>query len=451
MVDGQAAYFRGKTLAIGFGVTVAMWVLGYISLMQPGRIVGEGLFILTAGCLVAGGFIAGRGRGPNESPWWAGLKVALVSATLNMLLIGGLIGSLSGGDSPRQRALRALMWTGGMYLASAALAIIGSIAGAARTARRGSQELVPPPRNWFNAFTCVAAVTVFLLLITGGLVTGLEAGLAVPDWPNSFGHNMLLYPLGEMISQASLEHGVHYEHVHRLYGMLVGVTAITVAISLFIFEDRPWLKALGIVFLLMVCAQGVVGGTRVTETSRTLAIIHGMFGQIVFATIVAIAAFTSTTWKSDLRPMITRSASSDRGLSALLPFLLIVQLALGALYRHLRRELKNPPEPLHLLYTHMVVALLVTVLILIVAGRAWSVHRDRPVLPVLGKVVLCLVGGQLMLGVSATIAVWARSAEAPVPVIEVVVTTAHQATGALLLAMATLMMLWTRRLLKPEK
>ena len=44
----------------------------------------------------------------------------------------------------------------------------------------------------------VIVKTVFILLVTGGLVTGLESGLAVPDWPNSFGHNMLLYPISEM-------------------------------------------------------------------------------------------------------------------------------------------------------------------------------------------------------------------------------------------------------------
>jgi cytochrome c oxidase assembly protein subunit 15 len=69
-------------------------------------------------------------------------------------------------------------------------------------------------------------------LITGGLVTGLKAGLAVPDWPTSYGHNMLLYPLAEMSG------GKYVEHAHRLYGMLVGVTAITVAVSLFFFDQR---------------------------------------------------------------------------------------------------------------------------------------------------------------------------------------------------------------------
>ena len=76
-------------------------------------------------------------------------------------------------------------------------------------------------------FTAVHAnVTVaatFLLVVAGGLVTSNEAGLAVVDWPNSFGYNMFLYPLAKMTG------GIYYEHAHRLYGSLVGLTTIVLA------------------------------------------------------------------------------------------------------------------------------------------------------------------------------------------------------------------------------
>ncbi|MCI0677046.1 MAG: COX15/CtaA family protein [Phycisphaerales bacterium] len=444
---------QGMVLAIGFAVTVAMWAITYIALMSPGLAVGEVLFGLTLGCLVAGGYVVGR---QVESPTRAakvGAMVGLLSATLNLLLIGSVLREKAG----QQRAGTALVWVASLYACSVGFASLGAWIGASHARRRGA---VPPPeRNWFFAFTCVAAATVFLLLITGGLVTGLEAGLAVPDWPNSFGHNMLLYPLSQMVG------GVYYEHAHRLYGMLVGVTAITLTVAMFIFDQRGWLRALAAGYLFMVCFQGVLGGTRVTETSRTLAIVHGVFGQIVFATIASIAALSSTTWKQfgteSSRANLVRSDSPgnsianawkfDRSLSTTLVVMLVVQLALGALYRHLRREWDLGPEPVHVLYTHILVALGLLLVAIAAGGRAWGMHRDQPVLPALGRWILLLVAAQVVLGVVAMIVVWSGASGHQNLLVEVIVTTLHQATGALLLAMATLLLLWTRRILPTQR
>ena len=65
-----------------------------------------------------------------------------------------------------------------------------------------------------------------MLISSGGLVTGFRAGMAVPDWPNTFGHNMFLFPFTKMTG------GVFYEHAHRLLGSLVGLTALVLAILL---------------------------------------------------------------------------------------------------------------------------------------------------------------------------------------------------------------------------
>jgi cytochrome c oxidase assembly protein subunit 15 len=386
--------------------------------------VGELLFALTLGCIVIGGIVAGRNTRADEAGWSAGLKVGLTTGIINLLLIGSLAGGRIGHDHMGTLA----MWSIGNVLGSAVLGAIGGAIGGAGGQRTSSA------RPWFFRFTCVAAFTVFLLLITGGLVTGLEAGLAVPDWPNSFGHNMLLYPLSEMIG------GIYYEHAHRLYGMLVGVTAITLAVSAFVFNRRGWFRALALVYLLMVCAQGYVGGMRVTEISTMLAVIHGVFGQIVFSTIMLIAAFASPTWKSDQLQVQKLGASTDRTWTVVLTVGLFIQLVLGAMYRHLGH--------VHVLYTHIVWAALVTGVLIFAAGRAWSVNRDLPVLPRLGKAMLHTVGLQIALGVVAMIAVWSRSTDqAHIPIWEVAFTTAHQATGALLLAMSVLLTAWTRRLL----
>jgi heme A synthase len=434
-----------RSLALGFAGAVAMWVLAYVAMMRPGMLLGEALFGLTLACAGVAGHVAGRDRLPSEPGWIAGVKTGLVIATLNMLLIGSLVG----GESRGERMTQLLLWTASNYAITLALAAIGGVLGARGAySAHPAQGVASYPRNWFSLFTRVAAVTVFLLLITGGLVTGLEAGLAVPDWPSSFGHNMLLYPLSQMVG------GVYYEHAHRLYGMLVGVTAITLAVSAFFFDDRKWLRGLAITYLLMVCVQGYMGGTRVTETSVPLAIIHGVFGQVVFATACAIAAFTSPRWLDTHAPITRPGADTDRRWSLALAAALLLQLALGALYRHTLQ--------VHVLYTHILWAAFATGLIIFVGGRAWAKHADLPPLPRLGKAMLHTVGLQIVLGVAATIAVWSRPSAPPtssgaatpvgvIPLWEVVVTSAHQATGALLLALAILTMVWTRRLLSPSQ
>jgi len=342
-------------------------------------------------------------------------------------------------------------WALGNYGLSLTLGAIGGMIGSSMAIRPAAPDAATPAevRNrWFALFTRVAAVTVFLLLITGGMVTGLEAGLAVPDWPNSFGHNMLLYPLSEMVG------GIYYEHAHRLYGMLVGVTAITLAVSTFFFDQRRWLRGLVIGFLIMVCAQGVLGGTRVAATSVPLAIIHGIFGQVIFATICAIAAFSSLTWTGDRPPSHRGSARSDRTWTTVLLACLVAQLTLGTVFRHTLNT--------HVMYTHILMAAIVFGVATFAGGRAWSRNADLPVLPRVGKAILHVVGLQIALGVVALMAVWSRDSTPPtvsgqatpleqIPLWEVVFTTAHQATGALLLALATLLMIWTRRLLAADE
>jgi heme a synthase len=47
---------------------------------------------------------------------------------------------------------------------------------------------------WLHRFALLTAGATFLLIVVGGIVTSTGAGLAVPDWPTTFGHNMFLYP-----------------------------------------------------------------------------------------------------------------------------------------------------------------------------------------------------------------------------------------------------------------
>jgi cytochrome c oxidase assembly protein subunit 15 len=143
--------------------------------------------------------------------------------------------------------------------------------------------------HWFAVLTAVAT---FLLLGAGGLVTSHEAGMSVPDWPNSYGYNMFLFPPSQWMG------GIFYEHTHRLWATVVGLMTTILAVWLCWKDARRWMKWLGVLAFLLVVAQGVLGGLRVVLKMDNLGAIHGVVGQTFFALMCAIALFTGGFWRA---------------------------------------------------------------------------------------------------------------------------------------------------------
>ena len=110
-------------------------------------------------------------------------------------------------------------------------------------------------------------------------------------------------------------HGVLYEHSHRLIGSIVGFLTIALMVALWAKDVRKWLKWLGVIALVAVIAQGVMGGLRVTNLSRILAIIHACFAQAFFALTASIALFTSRNWLQTSTRIETTGAVRLRNLS----------------------------------------------------------------------------------------------------------------------------------------
>jgi len=237
-VIGWSRWVRPMNLAIGFVVTVAMWTLSYVALLQPGFMAGEALFVGALACVLFGGFMAGR-FAPGQA---SGLSVGLVSATINMMVLGAFLRDEQGGSPVRPAA-----YVIGLFAASALLGSIGERIGSARSSARR----LPPPVTLMGI---VATANILVMIVIGGLVTGYEAGLAVPDWPNSFGHNMLLYPVSEM------KGGIFYEHAHRLFGMLVGATVLAYATTVWRSGASKYARIAVTVLLALVVTQGILGG-----------------------------------------------------------------------------------------------------------------------------------------------------------------------------------------------
>lgn len=434
----------GDVLAIGFATTSAMWAIGYLgrmpAIMAPPWVIAVGLLV----CLLAGGVAAGR---LGSRGWRSGLVSGLITAALNLMILGSMLR----GDE-HHPAPHAVYFLPGTFLATAAITSLAAWVGA-RTRKRHYATSI----NWTFAFACVTASTTLLLLLAGGLVTGREAGLAVPDWPSSYAYNMFLYPLARMTGN------IYYEHTHRLVGALVGLSTIVLAIHICIRERRTWVKTVAVFAVLAVLAQGIMGGLRVTQAagdatdktagvavasvehettvSRVLRVAHGVSGQLFFALAVALCCFVSTAWARTF-PTRGLGTSTDRVFTALLLGLMLLQLLLGALLRHLNAGLM----------LHISVATLVLFQAVGTSMRLWGLYGSvHPPLKRLSGWLLIVVLLQVFLGITALVLRSGTVESVEPSLADVTSTTAHQVTGAVLLGLVTAITCMAHRLLRPPE
>lgn len=239
---------------------------------------------------------------------------------------------------------------------------------------------------WLTRYAWSVAAATGVLIWIGGLVTSKGAGMAVPDWPNTYGYNLFFFPVSKWVG------GILYEHTHRLVAAGVGLLTTILAAWLWVREtrggkrwtglgamvlalgllgarqmpvylalaalapavmawglyrsvkDRPALRWLGVTALAAVILQGVLGGLRVAWLEDQIGIFHGMLAQGFFVLMTTIALFTTRWW----RDAATRLADvrSLRGTFLVVTALIFVQLALGATMRHRHAGLAVPDFPL---------------------------------------------------------------------------------------------------------
>jgi heme a synthase len=239
-------------------------------------------------------------------------------------------------------------------------------------------------------FAFATAAATFVLLCVGGLVTSHGVGLAVPDWPNSYGYNMFFFPVSKWIG------GIRFEHVHRLAASGVGFLTTVMALWLYGRKAQPllrwggllfllgglasgvadhahlsyalegaatglvaivagfvwpkcepspkWLRTLGLIAFVAVVAQGVLGGLRVTRVNANLGIFHATLAQLFFVLMCAIALFHTAFWRN----LPVRAVMDKKGLRLIfltVTGLILMQLILGATMRHQHAGLAIPDFP----------------------------------------------------------------------------------------------------------
>lgn len=185
------------------------------------------------------------------------------------------------------------------------------------------------------------AISVFLLLVAGALVTSTGSGLAVPDWPLSYGKLM-----------PPMVGGILYEHGHR---MIAATVATMVGLQILVLGFRRTDRTtflLGLAAFGAILAQAVLGGLTVLFLlPPAISSAHAGLAQIVFALTATIALRTSLFWarftdaaprtavEHDLRARAFRLALWAAGAT-------YVQILLGAIVRHTGAGLAIPDWPL---------------------------------------------------------------------------------------------------------
>jgi heme a synthase len=201
--------------------------------------------------------------------------------------------------------------------------------------------VIPTAQNraLYTFFALFTAVATFLLIGLGGLVTSKGVGMAVPDWPTTYGYNMFLFPVRLWTG------GILYEHTHRLFASFVGLLTTILAVWMWIKEPRRWLRWLGVAAFFAVVLQGVLGGLRVTQYSNELGVLHGALAQMFFVMISLIVLYGSG--------LAQRLSAEARQISKPLAYLIFgttvlvfLQLGLGAMMRHQHAGLAVPDFPL---------------------------------------------------------------------------------------------------------
>jgi heme a synthase len=305
-----------------------------------------------------------------------------------------------------------------------------------------------------------------LLICSGGMVTSKNAGLAVPDWPTTFGYNMFLFPVSKWIG------GIFFEHTHRLIASVVGFLTVILAIWIWRSEVGQGVRNLGLIAVGGVILQGILGALRVTMLRDQIGIFHACVAQAFLGLIGLIAVMTTNLWRllagtggsaldnsaqcTGQSPMFRRIAPIRR-MAMAITLAIYVQLALGATMRHQHRDLAildfptadgswipdtsakvlaqiNAWRDAHALsevtafqiwlqMAHRFLALLIAVAVIAICLRLWRDARQIAALRRLSILGVLLVLGQITLGAWV---IWSNKAAD--------VATAHVALGAVMLS-----------------
>lgn len=296
----------------------------------------------------------------------------------------------------------------------------------------------------YAVFARAIAIATALLVFVGATITTTGSGLAVPDWPLSFGQ-----------VNPTMVGGVYYEHGHRLVASGVGFLVLVGAFWASYIRAHAIVRRLALLALGLVIFQGLLGGLTVLMRLPTaVSVAHGTVAQLFFCTTLALVWWTTGAFVK-AEPSISGQAGGNlRVASYGMTGLVFMQLLIGALMRHMGAGLVIPDFPTSLgrlippmnsaaiavNFTHRVMACMVLLMACLLVARIFRYHSDAKPLPGLGVALVVLI---LIQGTLGAFTVWSGRGFWQ--------TCLHVMNGALVLGTAFSISLWVRRLTARQK
>ena len=282
---------------------------------------------------------------------------------------------------------------------------------------------------WVFRITALTCLSTVFLLAAGALVTGTGSGLAVPDWPLSFGQ---FFP--------PMEGGVFYEHGHRLVAGYVAILTLIQCLVIWKFEERSWVKKLSLFAVVLVLTQATLGGLTVLFLlPKAVSIAHACLAQTYFCTSVVLMTVTSNLWEVSLKSKQDASWFPLRWFGIVVVIGFFCQLLLGATMRHFGSGLAIPDFPLSfgkwipaewtfpiaIHYAHRMGAFIMTALVAVWVVRVYRLYWNQFAIVLYAGALMGFIWMQVMLG---AMVIWLRR---PLPL-----TTIHLVLGAVCFASA---------------
>lgn len=288
----------------------------------------------------------------------------------------------------------------------------------------------PGFRVWRWRFACLHVLATYFLLISGGLVTSKDAGLAVRTWPLTEGSWIFARMVGN----------VFYEHGHRLVAQGIGLLTIVYMVWLWRTDLRGWVRRLGVGLLVVVCLQGLLGGLTVWNLlPPQLSVSHGVLAQTFFCLSIATAYFVSREWQEGQQRAATTEALDLQGACKAATAAVFLQLFLGAVLRHNSSQdfvaanlVQDRLFPLHM--THWFGAFLVLVTVTCLYQRVVRQHLDDATIRKPAVLAMAAVAVQIGLGI---LTIWTEMSPW--------IATAHVVIGAFILGCLTFLTLRSYR------
>lgn len=223
------------------------------------------------------------------------------------------------------------------------------------------------------------------------------------------------------------------ESVHSISGAAVGLLTAGMVIWLSFVEKRRWLRRLTWTTLAVMIVELLLGSRMgIGALSPALGVFHALLAQLFFSATVAIALFTSSGWNRGPELVEDRGWPSMRSLAITTPVLVLLQVMLGAAYRH--REMG--------LMSHIIGAIIVLLFILIVTICVMQQFPTHRPLRFAAATLMTFTFIQVMLGFGA---LFARMLVEGVTIPVIATTAAHVANGALTLAASVVLAIQIRR------